>query len=128
MRSSHDEIMVTGIKRQFDPPRIVGNLLQSEIAEKQARSIKYQLTVTKLPLAKNLKDFDFADTPVNEGLVLLASQCRTGLSKAAIAGCATNALMSTCSPAKMPIGRKKNKLEQGKPKSADSLGSRSSPD
>nr|WP_281284897.1 ATP-binding protein [Roseovarius arcticus] len=61
--------MATGIKRQFEPPRIVGDLLQSEIAEKQARSIKYQLTVAKLPLAKDLEDFHFADTPVNEGLV-----------------------------------------------------------
>lgn len=69
MRSAYDEIMATGIKRQLDPPRIVGDLLQSEIAEKQARSIKYQLTVAKLPLAKDLEDFDFADTPVNEGLV-----------------------------------------------------------
>jgi len=69
MRSAYDEIMATGIKRQFDPPRIVGDLLQSEVAEKQARSIKYQLTVAKLPLAKDLEDFDFAATPVNEGLV-----------------------------------------------------------
>ncbi|WP_138936480.1 IS21-like element helper ATPase IstB [Roseovarius arcticus] len=69
MRSAYDEVMATGIKRQFEPPRIVGDLLQSEIAEKQARSIKYQLTVAKLPLAKDLEDFHFADTPVNEGLV-----------------------------------------------------------
>jgi DNA replication protein DnaC len=61
--------MGNGIKRQHEPPRIVGDLLQSEIAEKQARSIRYQLTVAKLPLAKDLDDFDFADTPVNEGLV-----------------------------------------------------------
>lgn len=69
MRSAYDEIMATSIKRRFEPPRIVGDLLQSEIAEKQARSIKYQLTVAKLPLAKDIEDFDFADTPVNEGLV-----------------------------------------------------------
>lgn len=59
MRSAYDEVMATGIKRQFEPPRIVGDLLQSEIAEKQARSIKYQLTVAKLPLAKDLEDFHF---------------------------------------------------------------------
>jgi hypothetical protein len=35
------------------PPRIVGDLLTAEIAEKQARSIKYQLTIAKLPLAKS---------------------------------------------------------------------------
>ena len=38
-------------------------------AEKQARSIKYQLTVAKLPLAKDIEDFDFDGTPVNEALM-----------------------------------------------------------
>jgi DNA replication protein DnaC len=69
MRSAYDEIMGNGIKRQHEPPRIVGDLLQSEIAEKQARSIRYQLSIAKLPLAKDIDDFDFANTPVNEGLI-----------------------------------------------------------
>jgi DNA replication protein DnaC len=69
MRSAYDEIMGNGIKRQHEPPRIVGDLLQSEIAEKQARSIRYQLSIAKLPLAKDIHDFDFTDTPVNEPLV-----------------------------------------------------------
>ena len=66
MRGAYDEVMATAIKRQHEPPRIVGDLLSAEIAEKQARSIKYQLTVAKLPLAKDLEDFDFADTRINE--------------------------------------------------------------
>ena len=69
MRSAYDEVMATGIKRQHEPPRIVGDLLQSEIAEKQARSIRYQLTVAKLPLAKDIDEFDFAGTPINDALV-----------------------------------------------------------
>src|SRR5436305_13073701 len=69
MRGSYDEIMATAIKRQHEPPRIVGDLLKAEITEKQARSIKYQLTIAKLPLAKDVDDFLFADTPVNEALV-----------------------------------------------------------
>jgi DNA replication protein DnaC len=69
MRGAYDEVMASGIKRQHEPPRIVGDLLSAEIAEKQARSIKYQLTVAKLPLAKDIEDFDFADTPVNEPLI-----------------------------------------------------------
>jgi DNA replication protein DnaC len=40
-----------------------------EISEKQARSIKYQLTVAKVPLAKDVDDFAFKDTPINEALV-----------------------------------------------------------
>jgi DNA replication protein DnaC len=69
MRSAYDEVMAAGIKRQHEPPRIVGDLLQSEIAEKQARSIRYQMTVAKLPLAKDIEEFNFTGTPINEGLV-----------------------------------------------------------
>jgi DNA replication protein DnaC len=69
MQTAYDEVMGTGIKRQYEPPRIVGDLLSAEIAEKQARSIKYQLATAKLPLAKDLDDFDFTGTPVNEALV-----------------------------------------------------------
>jgi len=69
MRSASDEVMATGIKRQHEPPRIVGDLLQSEIAEKQVRSIRYQMTIAKLPLVKDIEEFDFAGTPINEGLV-----------------------------------------------------------
>src|SRR5258705_13325954 len=39
MRAAYDEVMTTGIKRRHEPPRIVGDLLSAEIAEKQARSI-----------------------------------------------------------------------------------------
>ncbi|MCZ7445962.1 ATP-binding protein, partial [Agrobacterium rhizogenes] len=69
MRTAYDEIMASSIKRQHEPPKIVGDLLQSEISEKQARSIKYQITLAKLPLAKDIDDFHFTGTPVNEGLV-----------------------------------------------------------
>jgi hypothetical protein len=47
MRAAYDEVMATSIKRRHEPPRIVGDLLSAEIAEKQARSIKYQLTIAK---------------------------------------------------------------------------------
>ncbi|MBN9064150.1 MAG: ATP-binding protein, partial [Rhizobiales bacterium] len=68
MRASYDEIMATSIKREHEPPRIVGDLRKAEVNEKEARSIKYQLTIAKLPLAKDIDDFDFADTPINETL------------------------------------------------------------
>jgi DNA replication protein DnaC len=69
MRAAFDELVADGIKRQHSVLRIVGELLKAEIAEKQARSIKYQMTIAKLPLAKELADFDFAGTPINEALV-----------------------------------------------------------
>ena len=69
MRQAYDEVMASAIKRQHEPPRIVGDLLKAEIAEKQARSIRYQFRVAKLPLAKDIDDFDFTGTAINETLV-----------------------------------------------------------
>ena len=69
MKAAFDEIITTAVKRQHEPQRVVGDLLSAEISEKQARSIKYQISIAKLPLAKDLDDFSFADTPINEALV-----------------------------------------------------------
>jgi len=69
MKAAYDEIMATAVKRQHEPQRIVGDLLTAEINEKQARSIRYQLSSAKLPLAKDLDDFAFGETPINETLV-----------------------------------------------------------
>ena len=69
MKAAFDEIMTTAVKCQHEPQRIVGDLLIAEISEKQARSIKYQLTIAKLPLAKGLDDFQFEGTPINPTLV-----------------------------------------------------------
>jgi DNA replication protein DnaC len=69
MKAAFDEIMATAVKRQHEPQRIVGDLLSAEVSEKQARSIRYQLTIAKLPLAKDLDDFQFEGTPINQTLV-----------------------------------------------------------
>ncbi|WP_343888727.1 ATP-binding protein, partial [Sphingomonas oligophenolica] len=69
MRHAYDEVITDAVKRQHTPGRVVGDLLKAEIDEKQARSIKYQMTIAKLPLAKDITGFDFAATPINEGLV-----------------------------------------------------------
>ena len=69
MKAAFDEIMATAVKRRRQTQRIVGDLLNAEINEKQARSIKYQLTIAKLPLAKDLDDFQFEGTPINQTLV-----------------------------------------------------------
>jgi len=69
MRNAYDETLATAVKRQHEPQHFVGDLLKAEISEKQARSIKYQLTIAKLPLAKDIDDFLFDGTPINESLV-----------------------------------------------------------
>ena len=69
MRTAYDEIIATAVKRQHEPQRIIGDLLTAEISEKQARSIKYQMTIAKLPLAKEVDEFDFEAAEVNETLI-----------------------------------------------------------
>jgi DNA replication protein DnaC len=69
MKGAYDEALATAIKRKHEPQRFIGDLLTAEISEKQARSIRYQMTIAKLPLAKDLDDFAFKGTPVNESLV-----------------------------------------------------------
>jgi DNA replication protein DnaC len=75
MRAAYDEIVSTGVKRQHSVERIIGALLKAEIAAKNARSINYQMGIAKLPLAKELADLTFADTPINGELI---AQLSTG--------------------------------------------------
>ena len=83
MRNAYDETLVTALKRKHEPQRFVGDLRKAEISEKQARSIKYQLTVAKLPLAKDVDDFAFKKRgararPRRRRLHRPAAQCRPG--------------------------------------------------
>jgi DNA replication protein DnaC len=69
MKAGYDEIVSTAVKRQHEPQRVVGDLLTAELSEKQARSIKYQMTIARMPFAKEIDEFAFDDTPINETLV-----------------------------------------------------------
>ena len=69
MRTAYDEVIATAVKRQHEPQQIIGEQLTAEITEKQARSVKYQTTIAKLPLAKELNEFDFETAKVNETLI-----------------------------------------------------------
>ena len=56
MKSAYDETLATALKRKHEPQQLVCDLLKAEISEKQARSIRYQLTTAKLPLAKDVNE------------------------------------------------------------------------
>ena len=48
MKAAFDQIVTTAVKRQHEPQQVIGDFVGAEIAEKQARSIKYQITASKL--------------------------------------------------------------------------------
>jgi len=66
MKSVLDEVLVTGTRQRSTPERIVLELLNAEQAERKAKSIRYHLSQAKFPNTKDLDQFDFSASPVNE--------------------------------------------------------------
>lgn len=66
MKATFDEILASGINTRATPDKILCDLLEAELAERQVRSIRYRMGLAKFPLDKDLDRFDFTDTPVNE--------------------------------------------------------------
>lgn len=66
MKATFDEILASGIKSRATPDKILCDLLEAELAERQVRSIRYRMGLAKFPVDKDLDRFDFAASPVNE--------------------------------------------------------------
>jgi len=66
MKATFDEILAAGIKSRATPDKILCDLLEAEMAERQVRSIRYRMSLAKLPADKDLDRFDFTVSPVNE--------------------------------------------------------------
>jgi DNA replication protein DnaC len=69
MRAAYDDVMRAGLQHQRSPAEILGDLLNAELAEKTARSIRYQMSAARFPVMKSLAEFEFDAAPVNEALV-----------------------------------------------------------
>lgn len=69
MRSALDEVLCAGLKARHTPERILLDLLEVELAERTARSIKYRLGIARFPIDKDLDSFEFDSSPVNEAQV-----------------------------------------------------------
>ncbi len=66
MKATFDEILAQGIKSRATPDKILCDLLEAELAERQVRSIRYRMSLAKFPVDKDLDRFDFSVSPVNE--------------------------------------------------------------
>ena len=69
MRASFDEIAGKGLARRDEIFPLLTSLIRAERTHRQARSINYRMSDAKLPVLKDIDDFVFADTPVDERLV-----------------------------------------------------------
>jgi DNA replication protein DnaC len=54
---------------------ILSQLLKAEIAEREVRSVAYQIKAARFPVYKDLTGFDFTSSEVNEALVRQLHRC-----------------------------------------------------
>ena len=66
IRATLDEILAAGIKSRATPDKILCDLFEAELAERQVRSIRYRMSLAKFPVDKDLDRFDFTASPINE--------------------------------------------------------------
>ena len=66
MKIVFDEVLAAGIKQRGTPEKILLDLLEAELGERVARSIRYRLGLARFPVDKDLDRFDFSASPVNE--------------------------------------------------------------
>ena len=69
MHANYDEIVTNGRKRKRSFEAMLADLLEVEIADKKARSIRYQLTIARMPVIKELSEFNFKSSSVDETLI-----------------------------------------------------------
>lgn len=54
---------------------LLGQLIKAEVAEREVRSINYQMKIARFPAHKDLSGFDFAQSQVNEGQIKTLHRC-----------------------------------------------------
>jgi len=69
MAAALDEVLDDGARRHRPAGEILARLVQAETAEREARSIRYQMSAAAFPVARDLDSFEFAESAVNEAQV-----------------------------------------------------------
>src|SRR5664280_1141783 len=66
MKAVLDEVLAAGIKQRRTPEKMLLDLMEAELGERTARSIRYRLGIARFPVDKDIDRFDFSATKVNE--------------------------------------------------------------
>ncbi|MGE5339366.1 MAG: IS21-like element helper ATPase IstB [Gemmatimonadota bacterium] len=66
MAAALDEVLEDGARRHRPASEILARLVQAETADRDARSIRYQMSAAAFPAARDLDSFEFAESAVNE--------------------------------------------------------------
>jgi DNA replication protein DnaC len=66
MASALEESLTALSQKKLAPTSWLSQLLQAEVADRQARSYEYQLRLARFPMPRDLDTFDFRESVVNE--------------------------------------------------------------
>lgn len=69
MVASAEEIIERAVQRHWAPDELLLHLLEAETAERQVRSIAYQMQVARFPAYRDLDSFEFVASRVNEAQI-----------------------------------------------------------
>jgi DNA replication protein DnaC len=69
MVNAFDEIVTQGVRKKYTVQEILKGLCNAEASERKVRSIRYQMSIAKFPILKNLDTFSFDNVPVEEMVI-----------------------------------------------------------
>ena len=69
MAHSWPELMAQARHREFDPERFLAELMAAEVAEREVKSLAYQMKAARFPVHRDLAGFDFTQAKVDEVLI-----------------------------------------------------------
>lgn len=69
MVGAFDEVVTQGVRRKHTVHEVLESLCKAETTERKARSIRYQMSIAKFPVLKDLDTFDFGNVPVEEMII-----------------------------------------------------------
>ena len=75
MAQSIDELASQDSPAYSQAEPILRQLLKAEVAEREVRSIQYQMKVARFPAYRDLTGFDFSQSEVNEALINALHRC-----------------------------------------------------
>jgi DNA replication protein DnaC len=75
MAQAAGELMEQGAPAYDSAVPILSQLLKAETAEREVRSVAYQIKAARFPVYKDLSGFNFASSEVNEALVRQLHRC-----------------------------------------------------
>ena len=69
MATAWSELQAEGPRRPIQPEAWLDRLIDAEMADRQARSLRYQLKAARFPIHRDLSGLNWAETPLPQGQI-----------------------------------------------------------